>query len=467
MTKTALIRCDASPIVGAGHAMRCYTIARELEKKGYKCTILTDENSYRFFSNFRSFERIDPNLFFDNPRKHTLFVIDHYDYDRKYEEGFRPYVSKIIVIDDLANRFHDCDYLIDYSPARTFEDYKKLVPEHCQLLLGLEYAILQLEFAQLRPQALKKRNETRKIDKVLVNLGGGNSKGNIIKILQLINESTYCGCVDVALGFSFQLKSDISSFAKKMKNEVNLYTNADMPQLIYDADLSFGAAGVGAWERVCLGLPSLLIKIADNQEKNYQFLDSFFRQQGDMTLSQKFEFFLNNLEKLNECSNIYSKAVDGFGINRIIQSVEDNLAIVCLRQATIDDLLMTWTWQQEKSIRQYTFNKNAPTIEEHTNWFKQRLTDSLGVYCIICYKDTPCGVINLQFNADLNMYELGYLVSKSFQGKGIGSKAVLNAVGLVHPFKLYARVVPENIASLKAIEKARFVKFSENTFVST
>jgi UDP-2,4-diacetamido-2,4,6-trideoxy-beta-L-altropyranose hydrolase len=270
--KKAYFRFEASSKIGAGHAIRSTVLADALSSEGWKCITVTAAHSYKFISNLARFERVDPDDFYNNPPNCQLLVVDNYEIDELYEKHFRPYTNQILVIDDLANRKHDCDILLDQTFRRNETEYKYLVPDHCKLLTGSKYALLRPEFAQLRPLALEKRCKTTEVKRILVSMGGSDPNNFTLKALNLIKESGFTGAVDIVLGFQALDNSELKHFINTLPNNCEIHTNADMAQLMYHADLAIGAAGSSVWERCCIGLPSILMITADNQKYIYENL---------------------------------------------------------------------------------------------------------------------------------------------------------------------------------------------------
>lgn len=269
----ALFRFEASSAIGAGHAIRSCVIADALQEKGWECKIVTSQTSYDFIENLNRFERIEVEEFYKNPISCDLLVVDSYDLDHVYERHFRAFAKKIMVIDDLANRHHDCDILLDQTYGRLEEDYKNLVPKNCKILTGSDYVLLRKEFIELRPKALEKRRNTKEIKRILVSMGGSDPKNYTLKALEMIKEAEFKGAIDIVLGFQSDNLEVIKNYIKDLPNECNIHFNADMPKLIYEADLAIGAAGSSVWERCCLGLPQKIIPISKQQE---DFLSVFY-----------------------------------------------------------------------------------------------------------------------------------------------------------------------------------------------
>lgn len=292
--------------------MRCLVLANELQRDGWQCYFVTNQASYDFIPLLQKFSRIDPKEFWEKPLHHQLMVADNYDLDQNYEKHFRNYAERILVLDDLANRQHNCDILVDQNLGSKVEDYKNLVNKDCQILVGTSYCLLRPEFVELRPKALQKRENTTKINNILVNFGGSDVKNHNLKALQTVEESNFVGNVDVVLGFNSIHFNSIAEFAKTSKNKITIHRQANMAELIYKADLAIAAGGTSAWERCCLGLPTYIVKIADNQEKIFNALG----------VKESFNEFMSEIENnyWEYCKNI-SSYVDGAGSKRLINII--------------------------------------------------------------------------------------------------------------------------------------------------
>lgn len=310
--KIALFRAEASLEIGTGHVMRCMVLADLLTNIGWECDFISSQKSYDLILNLGRFARIEPKKIWNNPIRHELLILDNYDLDESYENHFRQYAEKILVIDDLANRKHNCDYLLDQNLGTKIEDYKNLVNSDCKILAGTNYCLLRPEFSKLRQAALKKRSQTKIIKKILVNFGGSDANNHSEKALEEIERSDFRGKVEVVLGFKAPHFERIQNFAKNSKNKITIHAQADMAQLIFEADMAIAAGGTSAWERCCLGLPTYIVKIADNQER-------IFRELGSADDFNK--FYLKLLDNYQAQVKKIANYVDGKGANRVISSL--------------------------------------------------------------------------------------------------------------------------------------------------
>jgi UDP-2,4-diacetamido-2,4,6-trideoxy-beta-L-altropyranose hydrolase len=459
--KKAFFRVEASPLIGAGHAMRCGVLADALSEKEWICYFVTSQEAYDFIPALSRFERVDPDKFYESPVAADLLVVDHYNLDASYESHFRPHAQKIMVIDDLADRPHDCDILLDQTYGRDSNDYSSLVPMRCEILAGSEYVLLRPEFVRLRPQALEKRKNTTGIKKILVSMGGSDPKNFTLEALKLIKESRFKGDIDVALGFSAPHIEELKAFVETMQNQVVFHINANMAQLVYEADLAIGAGGTSVWERCCLGLPSVLMLTANNQQGIYKIL----LERKNVLATENFNSYLKKGQKI---LGPFTRLVDGLGCNKLLLVILRNKDFkdLSLKSITLENKEMIWQWQNIKEVRQYFNNSNAPTFEQHELWFVRRLNQYENPYWIICDHEEAVGSISLTYNKDINGYDLSWYVLPAYQGKGLGSKSLRMAVSLVAPLPVRAVVKEENIASHRSLEKAGFIRKDHNSYIS-
>jgi UDP-2,4-diacetamido-2,4,6-trideoxy-beta-L-altropyranose hydrolase len=279
-----VFRVDASIHIGSGHIMRCLTLAEELKEKGCHITFVCRElpgNLISIIKNKGHFvcqlDWQDDSTHFnwytdvletinaiDNSRLNVdLLIVDHYQIDSRWEANIRDYSKKIMVIDDLADRKHDCDILLDQNYYKNFLDrYDAIVPTETIKLLGPQFALLRKQFHQV-PESLKGRSG--EINNILIFMGGSdlyNLTSLAIRALQLIRKKIN---IDVIIGSSNPHYSEVQELCDSLQN-TKLHVQIDnMADLMVQADLAIGAGGSTTWERCYLGLPSITLVFADNQ----------------------------------------------------------------------------------------------------------------------------------------------------------------------------------------------------------
>jgi UDP-2,4-diacetamido-2,4,6-trideoxy-beta-L-altropyranose hydrolase len=285
-------RTDASNQIGTGHFMRCLTLAEGLKKQGAEIRFISRDLPVHFSKmlHTKSIELIplsidDSTATIDelahaswlginqaNDAKATVdalfgqvfdwIVVDHYALDIRWENIARKYVKKIMVIDDLADRHHNCDILLDQNYYTDMQArYCHKVPKHCQLLLGPKYSLLREEFRTLREQVKVRNGEVKK---VLVFFGGVDLNNYTFQAIEALSEIDTRLQVDVVIGAQHPFKELIENACAKYGYIYHVQTSS-MAQLMFQADLAIGAGGSASWERCSLALPSLLIALADNQ----------------------------------------------------------------------------------------------------------------------------------------------------------------------------------------------------------
>lgn len=298
----AVIRADASTSIGSGHVMRCLTLAHRLkkeknakvvfvmrvlpgnligvvEKQGFEVLKLPPANQKYSLNGYglwltvsmevdaqQTIDRLQHYL-----REHGCdvvdrLIVDSYALDEQWEQVLRPYCREIMVIDDLANRRHDCDILLDQNfylnkDAR----YAGLVPEHCKMLLGPEHALLREEFYEAKKH-LRKRDGN--IKNILVFYGGSdltNETEKAIEALVQLHDEGYNFTADVITGVSNSRREKIKNLCSKY-NFLHYYCQvSNMAEFMNKADLMLGAGGSTTWERLYMELPALVTAVAENQ----------------------------------------------------------------------------------------------------------------------------------------------------------------------------------------------------------
>jgi len=281
-----LFRTDASVEIGSGHLMRCLTLADQLRAEGAEVAFVCRELpgamfdllhtcGYRFAKlplaevgkdsqQFDAEETIQAagQLF---PDSIDWVVVDHYELDVLWERMLRPHVCKLMVIDDLANRSHDCDLLLDQNYYRDQDQrYLGLVPEKCVTLLGPEYVLLRPEFAETK-QRIRVRNGS--VQRILVFFGGSDSTNQTQKALEALRLLERPDIeVDVVVGSTNPNRNTIQALCDELPNVTFHCQVSNMAELILNADLAIGAGGAAMWERCYLGLPTITVVFAANQE---------------------------------------------------------------------------------------------------------------------------------------------------------------------------------------------------------
>jgi len=289
------IRVDASSQIGTGHFMRCLALSYVLKQQGAEIRFISRHIPVHLRDKLASkgYEFAHINCPSDGttgklahslwlgtsqvkdaaettrilcPQSWDWLIVDHYALDAEWESTMRSDVGRIMVIDDLADRFHDCDLLLDQNLCEGFEcRYDGLVPDDCVRLLGPRYALLRPEFDEKRKTI---RHRDGRVRRILVFFGGSDLTNETAKALEAIRLlKRFDITVDVVVGASNLREDLIRKICHGMPN-INFHLQVEnMAELMSVADLFIGASGATTWERCILGLPSLVLVVADNQRE--------------------------------------------------------------------------------------------------------------------------------------------------------------------------------------------------------
>lgn len=273
------VRTDASYLIGTGHVMRCLTIAEQLRDLGNYVFFICKDLHGNLIDllkdkgfKVRTFQsediitdaRLSLDAIQDECEDVDWLIVDHYDLDEKWEIVVKKNVNQLFVIDDLANRTHICDLLLDQNFfLNMHERYRDKVPAYCKLMLGPAFAILRNEFYENRRRLSRTHSSCNKL---LVFMGGSDSSNETKKVIEALIMANLKGAeVNIIVGASNpkwqELVNTYGSF-----DRFNFYRQvSNMARFIAAADLAIGAGGSSIWERCFLGLPSFTLIVAENQ----------------------------------------------------------------------------------------------------------------------------------------------------------------------------------------------------------
>ncbi len=360
-----IFRTDASVQIGTGHAMRCLTLADALRASGAECVFICREHKGNFIEQIRqrgylvkelpvgdnkiilndlaASDKSDYSEWlgsdWSTDAAETKFgigeaivdwlIVDHYAIDARWERELHSICRKLMVIDDLADRPHDCDLLLDQNLGCITSDYSSLVPSDCIVLAGPCYALLRPEFAEFREYSLRRRT-TSKIENLLITMGGVDQSDATGKILQSLTDCWLPKDIDitVVMGSHAPWLEQVKLIAAKMPHQPRVMINVqNMAELMANSDLAIGAAGSTSWERCSLGLPSLIGVFADNQKSIANALNlagAAKKFDGTGELITNIQDLYNNYELLANMSAHAAKVTDGCGTQRVIARFLEN-----------------------------------------------------------------------------------------------------------------------------------------------
>lgn len=354
-------RTDASLQIGTGHVMRCLTLADALQAAGAHCYFICREHPGNLIEQIRQrgfvvgalpvgSENVVFNDSADVARTNydawlgadwvadaaqtkvgvgatavDWLIVDHYAIDARWEQALRPMCRKLMVIDDLADRTHDCDLLLDQNLGRDARDYSGLVPEDCTVLAGPRYALVRPKFAALRDYSMRRR-AIPQLKHLLIAMGGVDQADATGQVLEVLKDCALpVGTrTTVVMGPHAPWLARIRALAAQMPQPAEVKVNVqNMAQLMADSDLAIGAAGSTSWERCCLGLPSLIAVLAENQRKGAAALERSGSAKilGDLdAIPRTLRSMLSVLMSANELRHLSQASysiTDGQGVSRV------------------------------------------------------------------------------------------------------------------------------------------------------
>lgn len=485
-------RADASVQIGTGHVMRCLTLANALKKQGGQCSFICREHhgnlieyiecqgffvfrlpkkstmsvqdsalGYLTWLGVTQEEDAKETINLINKQKIDWLVVDNYALNEIWEKQLRLHTQKIMVIDDLADRRHDCDLLLDQNLVHTKGDYQNLVPENCQILIGVKYALLRPEFAKWREYSLKRR-QVGGLKKVLISFGGVDKDNNTSKILKALKHGNIPSEIQfiVVMGIASPYLEEVKTLTAQISNPTQIMVNVNnMAELMANSDLAIGAAGSTSWERCCLGLPTLMMILADNQKGIAQTLSAMrcaISMTNDKEICNHIKILYKNKEQLAYISSKASQAVQGYGTEQVINVLTKDM--YGLRPMQLEDLSMVRDWRNHPDVRNYMFQQNEISEKEHLVWFSYKKQESDRYLLIFEKKTEPLGFLNLKVNQD-NKIEWGFYLAPHAQGgmgKIFGNIAVKYCFEMLAAKEIYAEVLSENIRSQKFHEQLGF-----------
>jgi UDP-2,4-diacetamido-2,4,6-trideoxy-beta-L-altropyranose hydrolase len=502
-----VFRVDASSRMGSGHVMRCLTLAQALCERDAACTFICRELDGNLISLIK--ERGFTVFILPNYKegyeaqegdvshagwlgcdwqtdasetqtrleklKPDWLIVDHYAIDTRWELYLRDSYTKLMVIDDIADRTHTCDVLLDQNLIEGMEErYTSLVPEHATLLLGPHFALLHSEYARLHETVNLRSGQ---VQRVFIYFGGAdthNLLNDTLEAFSLIDTTNLT--IDVVVPHKCELAGESIECVMKCENMQVHAGLSDLSNLMSNADLAVGSCGTTSLERCCLGLPSIVITLADNQRKIAEGLQAckaihwigHVDTVSVVDIRVALEPILQNELDPNWSARCI-KLVDGLGVSRVVTFLllSSNTKLTT-RAATLNDELLLLRWANDPTTRQHAFNSKAISKDEHNRWFQRYVQNTEdGHICIVTSKyGDPIGQV--RFDLAQGAWTLDYAVAPHLRGQGLGAQVLQAAL---YEFQtqfpnstVIGEVKKSNMASVKVFESLHFLATpSENS----
>ena len=484
----AVFRADASSQIGSGHVVRCLTLADALQKRGMDCQFIARDlpgnlNSLirerGFQDNLLRPRAVQSGCDWQEDAKATVaaldgacpewLIVDHYALDARWESVLKEHCQRILVVDDLADRQHDCDLLLDQNLVAGLDArYDGKVPDRCGIMLGPKYALLQPQYAELHNTTPRKAGQVKR---VFVYFGGADSANvtgrTVSAFLSLRTDDVFLDVVVSPDG------PHTDAIRRQVETEDNVQLHLGLPSLaslMAKADIAIGAGGATSWERCCLGLPSLIVTLAENQVPIAKELDSrgLAKWLGDQNVVGESELACALREMLSggvdqTCSEDCRQLVDGRGVERVrgVMVLGADTPLV-VRLARLDDESLILEWANDPLVRRHAFVPGAIDPDTHRAWFRKRVNapEQCRLYVVESDEGVPVGQVRFERSGE--SWEVHYGLDVKFRGRGVGGRLLetaLDAFGSEHECrsaKIFGRVKRENKPSRQVFRKLGF-----------
>ena len=489
-----VFRVDASNKIGLGHLSRCMSLADELRKRGNDVAFVSRNNPGNCFELLteRLFRLVILPASVDQAHSDLLgvsqavdaqqtiaalggdvpnwLIVDHYGINNEWEAKLRPHCKNILVIDDLVDRKHDCDlYLNQNYLGEITDELSMVLPLGCKTLLGPHYALIEETFSKIRQV---RQGEARQPKRVLVFCGGSDPENLTGLMMDALRSEVFSNLeVDVVVGLNnkFAGETNYNLLPTNFKKHSFIENFSD---LLKQADLALGAGGVTTWERMCVGVPSIVASIALNQERTcielakvgaITYLGKSSEVKIDI-IKKAVNMALNESETNSQQKDFGQVLVDGLGAMRVAEvlspSSVDNLKI---RKAISEDVLTYYVWASDEEVRKQSKNQNEIELSSHRRWFSEKLNSLNSQLFVLEASGLPVGQVRLD-KVD-NEVQIDYSLDLIVRSRGWAS-VMLGKVLSLYRGKgelVYQAIVKEtNLNSLAVFEKLGFTKMNKN-----
>ena len=455
--------------------MRCLTLAGELRRRGADIVFLCRAGTLETVS---ALGRAGfPVVAVAGTTAATLaatgscdaVVFDGYAIGEDEERACRAFAPTIVVIDDLADRRHDCDLLVDQNFGRDANDYAALVPAGCKILAGARYALLRPEFAAARPAALARRATGPAVGRILVSMGLtdiGGITGRLVPMLAALLPDV---AFDVVLGPTATSLATLRVLAEASPRVALHVDTSDMCSLSISADLAVGAGGSSAWERCCLGLPTATIVLADNQrDATRRLVEAGATVVADLDAAAKLvEMLVRDSGRRDALSRAATSICDGDGAIRVAGALMARMAgagsgAVRIRSATTGDADLLLRWRNDPHTVAMSGTPSAIDREAHVAWFARALADpNRPIFIGEADEDEPIGMCRFDVDQSHRSAVVSIALDPAARGRHLSPRLLRAGIAALRAKRpeiatLDAVIRHENAASLRLFAAAGF-----------
>jgi UDP-2,4-diacetamido-2,4,6-trideoxy-beta-L-altropyranose hydrolase len=473
--RRVLFRVDASEAIGTGHVVRCLALATELTRRGMESWFATrggagdradliESSGYPSISleglASTELDAISSHAESVTQRRpFSALVMDHYGLGSDWLNKARHLATRRLVIDDLADRILPCEFLVNPNLGVEETDYARLVAPGTRLLLGRRFALLRSQFRAIRATARPPAGQVRT---VLVAMGGSDASDATTTVVKAVRSVLPTVRIEVVLGALYPGEP-------VQGPSVNVHRAIDgeaMARLMMDADIAIGAGGMTSWERCALGLPTVIVRLARNQDVTAHGLqmagvavDAGPVEQLDVAaLAAVIREFANDPPRRQAMTDRALDLVDGRGVERVAHHLDG----VRVRRATMADARLLWLWANDPDTRSASFNQEPIPYSDHVRWLQDRLADQSCLLLVGGNGAGPLGQVRFDFHEA--SAELSISVAPEHRGT-VGGLLLENALSRFRrsypQTAVDARVKIGNESSRRLFDRAGFRLISE------
>jgi UDP-2,4-diacetamido-2,4,6-trideoxy-beta-L-altropyranose hydrolase len=474
-----LIRVDASPQIGSGHVMRCLALAQIWRASGGKAKFLMSDSTKAIDDRLKAAGLPPARLTVQRgtladaretiacARQHDTewIVSDGYAFTSDYQRTIKDGGAQLLSIDDGTVPNHFCaDFVLNQN---VYAD-ECLYPHHdasTQLLCGPSYALLREEFYT----SVRRQRETPDVaHKLLVTLGGSDPINATQKVIEALDRNAGNGLkVIVLIGGSNRNESDIRHAAKHGNLQLQLIRDAsNMPELMGWADVAISGAGTTTLELAYMGVPSLLIVVAENQRRVADAMqaEGAAINLGDALalpascLAVELNRLVASKSRRSEMTKRAQMLVDGRGARRTCEVLRTGVSIR-FRAVNRSDAELLWRWANDPNVRTVSFQSEPIPWETHMHWFEKKLADpNARIFIAETGMREPLGVA--RFDVVAGIATISVSLDRRFRGRGFGVRVIREATDQILSSpdirKVSALIKRENQQSIQAFTQAGF-----------
>ncbi len=472
-------RVDASPAVGLGHVMRCRNLAAELRERGADVVFLIADDSKSagavLLGEGYQVVFLPPAANEADDAQQSLralgggadaVVLDHYGLGETWERAVRAGADKVLALEDIATRRHDVDVLVDQNYSLTFaEKYTGLLPAAALTYFGPRYALLSRDYRHGGPTSPPRRDRAKR---VLISFGGTDAGDTTGKMFAALADGAFAEIeLDIVIGDSYPHRAALeAAVARRPGSRLHVQLPTLAP-LLGTIDLAIGAAGVSAWERFALGVPTILVSIADNQVPASRDLHTsgiavHLGRAEDVdaaALRDAVRALFDDDAKREHMALQGQLLVDGFGARRIAEVLQPTRKeALRLRQATMDHVGYIFALSNMPDVRAQSLAKHTITWPEHKAWLTRKLGEVDADVWVLEASGLPVGQIRIDRRGP-SAY-ISYSLDPIARGRGWGHRLMELGLAAIRPHSVGAiigEVKPDNYASRTIFERLGFI----------